>query len=89
MMLVLLTVHHWGQTNPQSKYKDRIRLTSATSRQVLYDAGYSVPFSIFQAMVCDHSVSNMIINRTVDITSVNKVIDDGTISYVDIIEQKK
>ena len=39
-------------------------------------------------MVWDHSVSNTITNGTVDITYGIKMINNGTISYVNIIERK-
>ena len=71
-LMVLLTVYHWGWTDPKLSYKNKLRIARAASQQVSYDAGYTHPFAHSQVMTWDKTVEHAIKNGTLDVTSVSK-----------------
>ena len=85
-LMVLLTVYHWGWTDPKLSYKNKLRIARAVSQQVSYDAGYTHPFAHSQVMTWDKTVEHAIKNGTGEVTSISKTNHKGSVSYVDKID---
>ena len=58
--LVLLIMYERGWSKPVYFYKERVRLFKTTSRLVVYDQGYRVPFGYTKINIWDSKIDDIL-----------------------------